>query len=128
MPTISARPLDYLYIAATIALTVYGQFVLKWRIVTFGALPSGLSDRLAFLISLLLDPAIFSGFFAAFLASLAWMAAMTKFELSYAYPFMSLNFVIVLLIGGWLLGETVTAQKCVGVALIVVGTVVAARG
>lgn len=123
-----SRYLNYLYIFATIALTVYGQLILKFRIAKFGALPVGTFDKLKFLIALLFDPGIFSGFFAAFLASLAWMAAMTKFDLSHAYPFMSLNFVVVLLLSGWLLSEPMTLQKAMGVGLIVLGTVVAARG
>lgn len=122
------RFLDYLYIVATIGFTVYGQLILKWRIPKFGPLPADSLEKLKFLISLLLDPAIFSGFAAAFLASLAWMAAMTKFELSHAYPFMSLNFVVVLLLSGWLLSEPVTLQKVLGVGLIVFGTAVAAHG
>jgi drug/metabolite transporter (DMT)-like permease len=124
----TSRALDYLYIAATLVLTAYGQLVLKWRISGFGPLPSDAGEKIRFLASLLLDPAIFSGFVAAFLASLAWMAAMTKFELSHAYPFMSLSFVIVLVSSNWLLGEALSLQKVAGVALIVLGTVVAARG
>jgi multidrug transporter EmrE-like cation transporter len=122
------RLYDYLYIVATIGFTVYGQLILKWRISQFGPLPADMIEKFKFLVSLLLDPAIFSGFAAAFLASLAWMAAMTKFELSHAYPFMSLNFVVVLLLSGWLLSEPVTFQRAFGVGLIVLGTVVAARG
>lgn len=122
------RSFDYLYIFATIAFTVYGQLILKWRIRSFGPLPIDTTDKLKFLISLLFDPAIFSGFAAAFLASLAWMAAMTEFDLSHAYPFMSLNFVFVLLLSGWLLNEPMTLQKILGVGLIVLGTLVAARG
>jgi len=122
------RLLDYLYIVATIGFTVYGQLILKWRISSFGPLPVDTFEKLKFLISLLFDPAIFSGFAAAFLASLAWMAAMTKFDLSHAYPFMSLNFVVVLLLSGWILSEPVTLQKILGIGLIVIGTVVAARG
>lgn len=122
------RLLDYFYIFATIAFTVYGQLILKWRISQFGQLPDGFAEKLKFLLSLLLDPAIFSGFAAAFLASLAWMAAMTRFDLNHAYPFMSLNFVIVLLLSGWLLHEPVSFQRAFGVGLIVIGTVVAARG
>jgi len=123
-----SRYFDYLYIIATIGLTVYGQLILKWRISQFGPLPVEFADKLKFLIGLLFDPAIFSGFAAAFLASLAWMAAMTKFDLSHAYPFMSLNFVVVLLLSGWLLSEPMTMQKSLGVGLIVLGTIVAARG
>lgn len=122
------RFLDYLYIFSTIGFTVYGQMILKWRIAKFGPLPADTYQKLKFLIYLLFDPVIFSGFAAAFLASLAWMAAMTKFDLSHAYPFMSLNFVVVLLLSGWLLSEPMTTQKVVGVGLIVLGTVVAARG
>jgi len=122
------RFIDYLYIAATIAFTVYGQLILKWRIIKIGALPADFIEKLKFLFSLFFDPAIFSGFAAAFLASLAWMAAMTKFDLSHAYPFMSLNFVVVLLLSDWLLNEPVTLQRALGVGLIVCGTVVAARG
>ncbi len=122
------RYLDYAYIAATIAFTVYGQLILKWRIASLGQLPTDFGEKLKFLVLLLFDPFIFSGFFAGFLASLAWMAAMTRFDLSHAYPFMSLNFVVVLFLSAWLLHEPFTLNKALGVALIVVGTVVAARG
>jgi drug/metabolite transporter (DMT)-like permease len=122
------RAVDYLYIFSTVGFTVYGQMILKWRIAKFGPLPDSLFEKLKFLISLLFDPAIFSGFAAAFVASLAWMAAMTKFDLSHAYPFMSLNFVVVLLLSGWILNEPLALPRVLGVSLIVLGTVVASRG
>jgi uncharacterized membrane protein len=122
------RLFDYLYVFATIAFTVYGQLMLKWRITKFGAFPTDTLEKFKFLFSLFLDPGILSGFAAGFLASLAWMAAMTKFDLSHAYPFMSLNFVVVLLLSAWILTEPMTLQKGIGVGLIVLGTVVAARG
>lgn len=122
-----SRYMDYFYIFATIVFTVYGQLILKWRIVQFGSLPDGGYGKFKFLISNVFDPFIFSGFVAAFIASLAWMAAMTKFDLSHAYPFMSLNFVAVLLLSAWFLSEPLTLQRTFGIALIVIGTVVAAR-
>ncbi|MEI7867573.1 MAG: EamA family transporter [Candidatus Methylumidiphilus sp.] len=115
---------DYIYILLTIGLTVYGQIILKWRIRYLGKLPDNISDKIKFLVSLIYDPGIFSGFFAAFLASLAWMAAMTKFDLSHAYPFMSLNFVLVLLLSGLIFSESVTTNKIVGVTFIVIGTLI----
>lgn len=118
---------DYLYILATIALTTYGQVALKWRISKFGPLPAGTLQKIPFLLSMFLDPIILSGFLAAFLAALAWMAAMTKFDLSEAYPFTSLNYVIVLLLSTWLLSEPVSANKVLGIVFIVIGTVIAAR-
>ena len=117
--------LNHLYIVITILLTVYGQIILKWRISNIGIFPE---NKLKFVALLLIDPIILSGFLAAFLASLTWMLAMTKFELSYAYPFMAFNFVLVILLSAGLLGEHVSVQKLLGIFLITVGTIVAAKG
>jgi uncharacterized membrane protein len=122
-----ARYLDYFYILGTIVLTVYGQLILKWRISSLGPVPVELLPKLKCLSLLLFDPFIFSGLFAAVLASLTWMAAMTRFELSHAYPFMSLNFVVVLFLSALLLNEPLTTGKLLGVGLIVLGTVVVSR-
>jgi len=75
----------YLYIVGTVAFTVYGQIMLKWRIGIYGQLPDSASDKIIFLLKAVLDPYIFSGLVAAFIASLFWMAAMTKFDVSLAY-------------------------------------------
>lgn len=119
---------DYLYLFGTIICTVYGQLVLKWRIKDYGSLPTSLIEKIKFLISLLLDPFIFSGFVAAFIASLCWMAAMTKLEISYAYPFMGLNFVLVLFFSIYLFGETMSYWKIIGCGLIVLGVCLIGRG
>ena len=124
----TSKLIDYLYILATIVLTAYGQVILKWRIRDFDPMPSEWGAKLGFLLSLLIDPLIFSGFAAAFLAGLAWMAAVSRFDLSHAYPFLSLNFAIVLFVSVLLLGESITWQKVAGVTLIVLGTVVASQG
>ena len=120
--------MGYFYIFGTIFFTVYGQIVLKWRINDIGALPTGgFGDKFIFLLKILFDPWVFSGFFAAFVASFFWMAAMTKFDISYAYPFMSLAFVLVFLLSVVLFNEAVTWQKVLGLLLIVAGIIVTSR-
>lgn len=125
--TMKARPLDYLWIFLTIFFTVYGQVILKWRVRTFGAMPPELSEKVLFIVRVLFDPAVFSGLVAAFLASLCWIVAMTKFELSYAYPFVSLCFVTVMFLSVWLLGESLSWWKVSGVCFIIFGTILASR-
>ncbi len=120
--------MNYLYIFLTIALTVFGQIAIKIQVLQAGALPEAGGDKLAFLIRLLINPWIISAFFAAFLASISWMGAMTKFELSHAYPFMALNFVIVLLVSSWLFHEPLSMAKIIGISLICIGTIVASQG
>lgn len=119
--------MGYFYIFGTIFFTVYGQIVLKWRINGVGTLPENITDKVVFLVKLLFDPWIFSGFFAAFIASFFWMATMTKFDISYAYPFMSGAFVLVFLLSVILFQEPVTWQKIIGLILIVTGIIVTSR-
>ena len=52
---------------------------------------------------------------------------MTKFELSYAYPFMSGAFVLVFILSVLFFNEVVTWQKILGLALIVAGIIVTSR-
>jgi len=117
----------YIFILGTILFTVYGQLILKWRITSYGSLPDGGLDKLLFLFKLLLDPLILSGFISAFVASIFWMAAMTKFNISFAYPFMSLSYVLVFIFSVFLFKEPVTAYKVVGLAFVVVGIIISSR-
>ena len=118
----------YAYVLGTILFTVYGQIVLKWQVVRAGVLPAAFLEKLVFLISLIWNPWILSSIAAGFLAFLCWMAAMTKFELSYAYPLMSLSFLLVLILSAILFHEPLTVSKVVGVGLIVAGIIVGSRG
>ena len=120
--------MGYVYIALTILLTVFGQLVLKWQVSLAGSMPAAGSEKLAFLIGVLTRPWVLAGFVAAFLASVAWMAAMTKFDLGYAYPFMSLNFVLVIWLSAALFHEPLTPAKLAGLAFIVIGIVVGSFG
>lgn len=117
--------MKYLYIFATILFTVYGQLIHKWRIEKLGfSLPeTGFIDKLLSLLRLIFDPFIFSGLLAAFIASLFWLGAISKFEITQAYPFISLAPVIVFILGVWVLGEAFTIGKAVGLVLIILGTI-----
>jgi multidrug transporter EmrE-like cation transporter len=118
----------FLYILASILCTVYGQIVVKWQVGSAGPLPADGRGRVYFLLGMVLNPWILSGVVAGFLALLCWMAAMTKFELSYAYPFMSLAFVLVTALSALLFHETLTAPKVLGLLLIVGGIIISSRG
>ena len=120
--------MSYLYVFATVLLTVYGQIIIKWKVLGAGVFPDAWPDRAWFLAGLLLDPWVLSAFAAAFLAALSWMVAMTKLDLSHAYPFVSLSFVLVLLLSGVVFNEPVTWYKVIGVVLIVGGVAVGSQG
>lgn len=120
--------MSYFYILLTILLTVYGQVVIKWQVMNAGSIPPDLTGKFNFLFQLLLNPWIISAYAAALLASVFWMAAMTKLQLSHAYPFMSATFVLILILSSLLFHEPVTWPKLVGLGLIVAGIIVGSQG
>ena len=118
----------YVYVLTTVVLTVYGQLVFKWRIDEAGAVPGGSSERLEYVARLAVNPWMISVILATLAASVAYGAALTRFDLSFAYPFMALSFVFVLLLSGWLFQESVTTLKVLGVVLIVAGIAIGSQG
>lgn len=112
----------YLQVFTTLALTIYGQIIIKSRINIYGQLPMEFKEKIFFLLKLFFDPYIFSGFLSAIIASLFWMSAMTKLPITRAYPVMSLAPILVLIFGVLYLGETLTLGKIAGTILIIGGT------
>ncbi len=118
----------YLYIFGTLFFTVYGQIVLKWRLSGLKVeLPEGTLEKIFYLAKLIFDPFVFSGFVSAFIASLFWMAAMTKFEITQAYPFMSIAPALVFVIGVVFLDEAFTIGKVVGLLFIILGIILTVK-
>lgn len=115
-------------VAMTIVLTSYGQLVIKWQAGLFKPASEGLLSRLPGVLQLLLQPWVVSAFVAAFAASLCWMLAVSRLELSKAYPFMALNFLLVCIFAVPLFGESFTVAKGIGLATVVVGLIILSQG
>jgi multidrug transporter EmrE-like cation transporter len=56
-----------------------------------------------------------------------WILALTRVQVSMAYPMLSLGYVVTAFAAWWLFGETLTAQKFAGIAVIIAGVVMVAR-
>lgn len=122
---------SHVYLAATILLSVYSQLTIKWRMATRFrelSLPPGIWGKVALLFTIVFDPFVFASLAATFASGLFWMATMRKLEISYAYPFTSLGFVLVLVLSHFLLGESFGLAKAIGTLFIIVGVAIAARG
>jgi drug/metabolite transporter (DMT)-like permease len=120
--------MSYVFIALTILFTVYGQLIIKYEIDSVVSIPTGI-PLIGFVMKFMFfRPLVISGLLSAVLASMTWIAALSKFELSYAYPFISLNFVAVVGLSFLLFGEGINAYKLIGLALICLGVFVVGKG
>jgi drug/metabolite transporter (DMT)-like permease len=121
------RAIDHVYIFAMVFLTAYSQVIMRWQVGHAGALPVGVSGKVQFVVSLLINPWVISGIIATFLAGVSWMLALTKFQISYAYPFTSLVYMLVLISGTVFFRDGVNAGRLVGTAVVMGGVLIIAR-
>ncbi len=119
--------MSYLYIVGTVMSTVTSQLLLKWRVGLYQDVSTTFPGKLQFLGKLLLDPWIIVSLGLAFVAALFWMLALTKFQLSFAYPFTSLSFILVLICSAWFFHEPFTIYKIASLAFITVGLLLLSR-
>ena len=122
------RVFDHVFIFSTILFTVYSQLIMRWKVGLAGPLPTDLPGKMQFIASLLLNPWVMSGIVATFFAGVSWMLAMSKFAISYAFPFVSLNYILILLASVLLFHESFTVAKLLGTGFVVFGIIIIAQG
>ena len=121
------RLFDHVYIFFTVLFTVYSQLIMRWQVSRAGDLPVDFMGKVQFIAQLFLNPWVFSSILATLFAGISWMLVMSRFEISYAYPWVGLNFVLMLVFGVFLFNESFNFIKLLGTLLIIAGIVVIAR-
>ena len=121
-------PYAYLLIAATIVLTVAGQLLAKSAMLEIGSIPSSAREIPAFAARVYTSWKIIAALFMALCASFAWIGAVSRTDISFAYPFMALAIVLVLVLSPLVFREEVPLVRWVGVLIVCIGLWVASRG
>lgn len=70
---------------------------------------------------------IMLGFVCYGLSIFLWIYSLSKVEVSVAYPFQALGYIIVMFASAFFFNETINAQKIIGVLLITAGVICIAR-
>ena len=119
---------SHLYILLTVTFAVTSQMIVKWQMKYYSFENySTILEKFYFASKLLINPYILVSIFLTLLSGLSWMIAMTKFDISYAYPYTSLGFVLILVCSYYFFGETLSIYKIVGVSCIVLGILILSR-
>ena len=121
--------LNHFYLLLAISLGVVSQLIIKWQMSVFYFDDyETWQDKFALAFSMLLNPYIIIALVLTLLAGVIWMIAMTKFEISYAYPFTLLGLVLVTIFSVVFFGESINIYKLIGIVFIILGIVVISKG
>ncbi len=109
-----------LLIAITLLLTTSGQLLQKIS----ADRASRADNRHGRIANLLHQPQTWWAAGLLGLGMLSWLAVLSSMEVSQAYPYLGLGYVLVMLVSRYRLSEHISLQRWAGVALIVGGIVV----
>jgi len=121
--------INHFYIFLSIFFAVCSQLIIKWKMSAFSfTINEGIVDKFAFAFSMLLNPYIMLSIIFTLLSGLSWMIAMTKFDISYAYPFTILGFITVMILSHFFFNENLNIYKVIGTSVIILGIFIVSKG
>ena len=110
-----------------IVLGTAAQLLLKAGTNAVGAFAFTLESAFPVGIKLVFEPRILAGAGCYAISLMVWIMALSRTEVSVAYPMVSLGFALNALLAWWLLGEAVTPLRMLGIGVIIVGVYLVAR-
>ena len=116
-----------LLILSSVVLSAVGQVILKVGVekVDLAGLTESVSVVSAALTALL-NPWVALGLVTYGSAAVVWLFVLSRADVSFAYPFLGLAFVMTTALGVVFLGEHVSALRMIGTALVIGGLVLVA--
>jgi drug/metabolite transporter (DMT)-like permease len=118
-----------LLIILSITIAVGGQILLKLGMNKIGPVSlNGLGAVGNLFINIFKSPMVLVGLFCYAISAAIWLVVISVVDLSFAYPFIGLTYVLILLVSRFILKEDVNPLRWAGAAIITAGVIVISRG
>lgn len=111
----------------TVLTNAAAQIMLKRGMLSVGGFSMAGGSAVDFLLRTFLNPYVFTGLCIFVISMVSHLIVLSKVELSFAYPFLSLAYVVVAAYAFFVFQEDVSAVRVGGIALICAGTVLIAH-
>src|SRR5438874_5564425 len=108
-------------------LTVTGELLLKTGMNKHGELNVSFSTLVPTAVKLFTSPWVLGGFVFVFSGALFWLAVLSRWPLSLAYPLLSISYIIGIAAAVVFLKEKVTWTHALGVMVIIIGVYLISR-
>ena len=116
-----------IYILISVLGGAIGQILLKKGMTSMGPVTLELSHLFSILWRMATNPYVFFGLAIYVTGTVFWLAALSRVNLSFAYPFASLSYVIMLIASWLILDEKISALRLAGTVIIGLGVLLISR-
>jgi len=118
-----------LLILLSIGIAVGGQVLLKIGMNRMGPINiDSISSLGHFFLGILKSPTVLVGLFLYMISAAIWLIVISIVDLSFAYPFIGLTYVLILVVSKFVFKEDVNPIRWIGTAIITIGVIVISRG
>jgi multidrug transporter EmrE-like cation transporter len=107
----------------SVLLNAAAQLFLKAGTNIVGTVSFGGADTLQTVTQIARIPWFWAGFTCYGISLFTWIATLSRLPVSVAYPLVSVGYVVNAAAAWYLFGESITAQKLIGIGFIVVGVI-----
>ena len=114
-------------ILAGVLLNAAAQLALKASVGNMGVISLSLNNAVPVFSRLSMEPWLWVGLACYGISVIVWILALSRVDVSIAYPMLSIGYVVNALAAWSLLGEALTTQRIMGIGIIIVGVVVLSR-
>jgi multidrug transporter EmrE-like cation transporter len=118
---------SFLFIMLGVLLNALAQLLLKAGTNAVGRFDFTAANILPVGMKLALEPYILGGVACYVVSLVVWLIGLSRVEVSIAYPMLSIGYILNALAAWYLFGESLTAQKLIGIGFIVAGVFLVAR-
>ena len=115
------------YILVAVLASAAGQVLLKKGMLTLGALTISPSQLAGILWRMGTNPYVIVGLAIYVSGTVFWLAALSRVDLSYAYPFASLSYVVMLIVSWQVFNENISLLRLLGTLVVGVGVLLISR-
>lgn len=115
------------YILVAVVASAAGQVLLKMGMNRAGALTLSFDTIVATLWKIGTNPYIVIGLLIYVTGTVFWLAALSRVDLSYAYPFASLSYIVMLLAGWYAFDEHINLVRVMGTLVVAIGVLIISR-
>jgi len=121
------NPLTFSLLIAGVLLNACAQLLLKAGTNRIGEFAFSIENVLPIGTRIATSPPILAGLTCYVVSVVVWILALSRVPVSVAYPMLSIGYIVNALAAWWLFGESLSAQKLVGIGFIIVGVYLVAR-
>jgi drug/metabolite transporter (DMT)-like permease len=114
-------------ILVDVVLNVTGQLSLKYGMSKFGNFSLSVATLPPIFMKAATNVHVLLGLLCYGLGFMVWLIVLSKAEVSYAYPMISLGYVFTAILARMLLGEAVSATRMAGIVVTCLGVFLIAR-